>query len=366
MHRFFLFLLLFTVLIGTVPAQDEPKKAVPVADEHDKTYILKPFDVINLSVFQEADLSTDSQLSVSGDATLPLLGTVQIGGMTVQDATAKITQLYEADYLISPKVSVTLKSIAAESVTIMGAVNQPKELAIPRDSPLDLVSALASVGNFLPNADKANIKVKRGESSTTYNFEDLTKPGASQVILQHGDRVDVPVSALANTIVTIIGEVAKPIVTSFPLDGKLSLQTLVGTVGGFTPLADKSAITIERDGKKFSVNLDANNNSVALKPGDIVTVPKSLMVDKTVTITGNVNRTGSVAFPLKGGLTLLTAISQAGGFSPIANKKKVTITRTVDGNPKTFVINATKIAEGEEKDFTLLPGDSISVPERLF
>ncbi|NJM36937.1 MAG: hypothetical protein HC845_03150 [Akkermansiaceae bacterium] len=186
------------------------------------------------------------------------------------------------------------------------------------------------------------------------------------MILKHGDRIDVPVSALANTIVTIIGEVNRPIVTSFPLDGKLSLQTLVGTVGGFTPLADKSAIIIERGGKKFSVNLEASDSSVALRPGDIITVPKSPMVDKTVTIAGKVNRTGPVAFPLKGELTLLSAISQAGGFSPIANPKRVTITRTVDGQSKVFVVNAAEISEGKKKDFVLFPGDSISVPERFF
>ncbi len=366
MSRFFLFLSLLTFLIGIVSAQDTPEKAVPVPNQNDKTYILKPFDVITLSVFQEADLSTDSQLSVSGDATLPLIGTVPLGGMTIQDATTKITQLYEADYLISPKISVTLRTISAESVTIMGAVNQPKELAIPRDSPLDLVSALASVGGLSQNADKANIKVKRGETTTTYDFENLVKKEASQVILKHGDRIDVPVSSLANTIVTIIGEVGRPIVTSFPLDGKLSLQTLIGTVGGFTPLADKSAIIIERGGNRFSVNLELNNGSVALRPGDIITVPKSPMVDKSVTITGKVNRTGPVAFPLKGELTLLSAISQAGGFSPIANPKRVTITRTADGQSKVFVVNATEISEGKKKDFVLFPGDSISVPERLF
>ncbi len=369
MTRFTIITFLLLAFFGNATFAQEPAAPAATAGakvEVEKDYIIKAFDVLALAVFQEAELSAQSQVSTTGEVSFPLIGVVKVGGMTLHQATDKVTELYAADYLISPKVNLALNSISPEIVTIMGAVMQPKELAIPRDSTLDLVSAIASAGGPTANADKKRIMLKRDETTTTYNYEELTTGKAAQVILQKGDRIDVPVNALANKTVTIIGEVGRATVTPFPLDGKLNLQTFVGTVGGFTEMADKSRITIERNGKTFSVNLDASSGLIPLNPGDVINVPRNTLVGQVIAINGKVNKPGPVAFPLKGDFTLLSAIANAGGFSPLANPKNVTITRSVNGRNEVFNIDTNKISSGKTKDFILQPGDSISVPERLF
>lgn len=335
-------------------------------EQDSERYIIKPFDTLNLEVFGEPDLSTSSAVSVTGEATFPLLGTVKVSGKTIHEANETVHDLYAADYLINPQINLTVIGIAAERVTVMGAVNNPGEIVIPRDSPLDLVSALATSGGLQANADKARITLKRGQTTQTYNYDSLKRVGADQVILKQGDRIDVPVSPYANAKVTIVGEVRSPIVTAFPLEGKLSLQTLIGTVGGFTEQADKKRIVIERGSKRFNADLSRNRGPIALRPGDVVTVPRNELVGAVITMTGQVNSPGPLSFPLDGQLTLLGAVAQARGFTRLANRKKVSVTRSENGRQRVFSLNAADIADGGAPDFALRPGDSIFVPERLF
>ena len=85
---------------------------------------------------------------------------------------------------------------------------------------------------------------------------------------------------------------------------------------------------------------------------------------KRVTLLGQVQSPGS--FPLTPGLTLLEAISLAGGFTAIANKDRISITRKVEKGTVTEVVSADEIIEGESPNIPLQAGDSINVQERVF
>lgn len=85
---------------------------------------------------------------------------------------------------------------------------------------------------------------------------------------------------------------------------------------------------------------------------------------KTVTILGQVQKPGS--FPLSPGMTLLQAVSMAGGFTAIAQKSRVNLARIKDGKATTVVINVESIYQGSEEDIFLQSGDRIYVHERVF
>ncbi len=85
---------------------------------------------------------------------------------------------------------------------------------------------------------------------------------------------------------------------------------------------------------------------------------------KRVTVLGQVQKPGS--FPFTSGLTLLQAISQAGGFNSIANKNKVNLTRKMTKGTKTVSISVDAITEGRSPDILLQAGDQIYVNERIF
>jgi len=88
---------------------------------------------------------------------------------------------------------------------------------------------------------------------------------------------------------------------------------------------------------------------------------------RSVNVIGQVNQPGAVLFPQEQGLMLLDAISRAGGFSRLANRSQVKLTRTnADGKSETFVINADDLIKGSSSNtWPLLVNDIIFVPERI-
>jgi polysaccharide export outer membrane protein len=85
---------------------------------------------------------------------------------------------------------------------------------------------------------------------------------------------------------------------------------------------------------------------------------------RRVTVMGQVAKPGT--FPYTQGLTLIQALSQAGGLTGIANQDRVNLTRRVDGGSRTVVISIGTIMEGRSADIPLQSGDRIFVHERLF
>jgi polysaccharide export outer membrane protein len=98
-------------------------------------------------------------------------------------------------------------------------------------------------------------------------------------------------------------------------------------------------------------------------PAVVVSVKE--FMSKRVTLLGEVQKPGS--FALTPGLSLIQAVSLAGGLTSIANKQKVNLTRAgKDGRTATVVIDIGAITEGEAPDIVLQPGDRIYVHERIF
>ena len=90
-------------------------------------------------------------------------------------------------------------------------------------------------------------------------------------------------------------------------------------------------------------------------------------VPRNVFVLGSVGTPGVVLFPREQGLTLLDAISRAGSFNRLADKKHVTLKRTnADGKSETYTINAEDLAKGNTTEtWPLMPNDVITVPERI-
>jgi polysaccharide export outer membrane protein len=88
---------------------------------------------------------------------------------------------------------------------------------------------------------------------------------------------------------------------------------------------------------------------------------------RSVNVLGSVNSPGVVVFPQETGLTLLDAIARAGGFSRLADKKRVKLTRaSTEGKTENYTINADEIMQGATNEsWVLQKDDVISVPERV-
>jgi protein involved in polysaccharide export with SLBB domain len=85
---------------------------------------------------------------------------------------------------------------------------------------------------------------------------------------------------------------------------------------------------------------------------------------KRVSVLGQIQKPGS--FPFAAGMTLIQAVSMAGGLNSIANKDHVNLTRKTKNGAKTVVISVDAILSGRSPDIPLQAGDQIYISERIF
>ena len=95
-----------------------------------------------------------------------------------------------------------------------------------------------------------------------------------------------------------------------------------------------------------------------------VTVLVKEQTSKKVVVMGQVSKPGTYAYTPA--MTILEAITSAGGFTAISAKNDASITRVDKGNKTTTKIPVGDISEGKAKNVYVRPGDIISVPERIF
>jgi polysaccharide biosynthesis/export protein VpsN len=101
---------------------------------------------------------------------------------------------------------------------------------------------------------------------------------------------------------------------------------------------------------------------ILVNPSIIVSVKE--YNSKRVTVLGQVQKPGS--FPLTPGMTLVQAISNAGGLNAIGNGDRVNLTRKSQQSSTTVVLSLDAITEGRSPDLPLQAGDQIYVHERVF
>jgi polysaccharide export outer membrane protein len=126
-------------------------------------YVLSANDQVAVEVFGEDDLRTNGRLNAEGNLSIPLLGSVHLSGLTLTQATARVTELYARDYLVNPKVNVMLVGYAKRRFTMLGQVNRPGSFEMPEGSPtgIDLLEAVAMAGGYTRIAAPERITVRR-------------------------------------------------------------------------------------------------------------------------------------------------------------------------------------------------------------
>jgi polysaccharide export outer membrane protein len=85
---------------------------------------------------------------------------------------------------------------------------------------------------------------------------------------------------------------------------------------------------------------------------------------RRISIIGAVAKPGTLT--LAPGMTVVEAVSQAGGFTPLASKDDTVVSRREGGGLKKYRVSVSAITRGEADDFALRPGDIVFVPERVF
>jgi polysaccharide export outer membrane protein len=106
-----------------------------------------------------------------------------------------------------------------------------------------------------------------------------------------------------------------------------------------------------------------------LKEGEFLKNPQvSILVkeyqSKKISVFGQVKKPGT--FPYQDGMSVVEAISLAGGFTSMARKNDTTVIRIMKGKKQRFRVPVEEIGQGKTANFVLNTGDIVFVPERIF
>lgn len=123
--------------------------ATPVAN-----YKITASDLLEIEVFGVEDLKRTVRVNTAGSITLPLVGMLQVAGLTATEAELIIATRYGADFLQNPQVSVFIKEFTTQRVTIDGAVNKPGIYPLTGQITLLRALALAGGGGQLANMEE--------------------------------------------------------------------------------------------------------------------------------------------------------------------------------------------------------------------
>lgn len=167
------------------------------AQDAGASYRLRPMDVVQMNVFQEPELSNiDTRIVSDGTIILPLIGKVQIAGLTLLEAQQKITKLYEQDYLQKPQVSLFIREYAKQSCSVLGFVARPCEYEFPREEAdkMTITKVIAGCNGFSPRANRRAVIVTRKgiDKPFTINVRSILKGGEPDFPIKNGDVIEVP------------------------------------------------------------------------------------------------------------------------------------------------------------------------------
>jgi protein involved in polysaccharide export with SLBB domain len=157
-------------------------------------YVLSPTDQVAVEVFGEDDLRTNGRLTPEGNLNVPLLGSIHLAGLTPTQAASKLTELYSRDYLVNPKINVTLLSYGSRRFTILGQVGHPGIFEMAPEG-IDLLEAVAMAGGYTRIAAPERITVRRhsasGDQILKVNAKRFTKGKGGGFRVQPGDTITV-------------------------------------------------------------------------------------------------------------------------------------------------------------------------------
>lgn len=136
-----------------------------------RDYQLVAGDVVQVKVYQEDDLDAKVRLAKDGTVTLPLLGAVNIGNKTREDAAALIKQKLGEKYLVNPEVTVEVVDYSKRRFTVLGQVQKPGTYEFPGDDSVNLLQAISMAGGFTRLGAANKVTVQRGEGADKKIFK---------------------------------------------------------------------------------------------------------------------------------------------------------------------------------------------------
>ncbi len=149
------------------------------SDSASNSYHLNAGDVISIVVYGETELSVATRIAVNGRLTYPLLGDLEVSGLTPRQLEQQLTERLRGDYLINPKVSVTISEY--RPFFINGQVKSPG--SFPYQPGLTVRKAISLAGGLTERGSEKRISIipegvkAKGGKARSVKMDEAVGPG---------------------------------------------------------------------------------------------------------------------------------------------------------------------------------------------
>lgn len=288
-----------STVVAEAPKRPESTGQAPTAiDKHPINYVLGHEDQITIRILDAEEISDKPiQIDSDGFVTVPMVGRVQAGGLTVAQFEAELRKKFSR-YFKDPQISVFISDYRSEPVSVVGAVNNPGVVQLRGKRTLMEVISLAGglhadAGNTVMitrEASRGSIPLPSASSDATGKFSIAqvnlrkimeAKDPEENIVIEPNDVIAVSRAQM----VYVVGEVGKP--GGFVLNDRETLSTLqaLALAGGLSKTAGPKRAKVLRsvEGKPDRVEMAADLKSIMegkapdiqLHADDILFVPNS-------------------------------------------------------------------------------------------
>jgi|SRR5579862_1175612 len=240
--------------------------------------LVGPGDLLEIGVFDTPELAGKVRVNSDGEITLPLIGTMHVGGLAPERVQALVAaSLHDQNFVKDPQVSVFVDEYAGQGVYVIGEVIKPGPY--PLMGSHRLLDFISAAGGFTPRAGKiVTIKTAADPDHPRIISMDSAEKDKNPEIAA-GDSIIISQAG----IIYVLGDVGRP--GGFMLDREDTLtimQALALAEGTLSTAAKSSAKLIRTTAKgreEIPVNLKAilksKNTDLAMQSNDILFVPGS-------------------------------------------------------------------------------------------
>jgi polysaccharide export outer membrane protein len=117
--------------------------------------------MLDIRVFRQPDFNTTARVGYDGSIMVPLVGRIQVAGLSVDEAARLIQSKLAAGFLPDPQVSVNVTEFNHRRFTVLGQVVRSGTYDFPDERPLDLLQAIGLAGGYTNIANPASVTIKR-------------------------------------------------------------------------------------------------------------------------------------------------------------------------------------------------------------
>ena len=233
-------------------------------------------DTIRISVYQSPDLSLETRVNEGGAISYPLLGRVQLAGLTITAAEQHIaSELKRRDFVKDPQVNIVVTQVRANQVNVLGQVGKPGRY------PLDLTGmrlseVLALAGGVVAGVGSDTVVLTGVRDGKLFRHEiDLPRlfsaGGSSEdIVIAPGDTIWVDRAPQ----IYIYGEIQHP--GALRLERGMTVMQAIAAGGGATQRGTLKGIKVTRHGADGKTQTLEPAMEDTLKDGDVVFIRESL------------------------------------------------------------------------------------------